>query len=211
MKLYDCKMAPNPRRVRIFLAEKGIEIPKVEVSIVDGENLKPEYLRVNPRGLLPVLELADGTRLDETVAICRYLEETNPEPNLMGKSAVEKATIESWQRHMEFDGMTAVSEIVRNSIPVFSTRGLPGVTQPVAAIPALVERGTNSVKRFYERLEHRLSESEYVGGNRFTIADITALCAVDAAMNRANLPIPAGSKNTQRWHAAVSARPSTKA
>lgn len=211
MKLYDCKMAPNPRRVRIFLAEKGIEIPKVEVSIIDGENLKPDYLRVNPRGLLPVLELADGTCLDETVAICRYLEEVNPEPNLMGKSAWEKATIESWQRHMEFDGMAAVSEVVRNSIPVFSTRGLPGVTQPVAAIPALVERGTNSVKRFYERLEQRLSKSEYVGGNRFTIADITALCAVDVAMNRANLPIPAGNTNTQRWHAAVSARPSAKA
>ena len=211
MKLYDCKMAPNPRRVRIFLAEKGVEIPKVEVSIVDGENLKPEYLRVNPRGLLPVLELADGTRLDETVAICRSLEETTPEPNLMGRSPLEKATIESWQHHMEFDGMTAVSEVVRNSIPVFSTRGLPGVTQPVAAIPALVERGTNSVKRFYERLEQRLRESEYVGGNRFTIADITALCAVDVAMNRANLPIPAGNTNTRRWHAAVSARPSAKA
>lgn len=211
MKLYDCKMAPNPRRVRIFLAEKGIDLPKVEVSIVEGENLKPEYLRVNPRGLLPVLELADGTRLDETIAICRYLEEANPEPNLMGRSPLEKATIESWQRHMEFDGMVAVSEVVRNSIPVFSTRGLPGVTQPVAAIPALVERGTNSVKRFYERLEQRLSESEYVGGNRFTIADITALCAVDVATNRANLPIPASNKNTQRWHAAVSARPSAKA
>ncbi|NOT55203.1 MAG: glutathione S-transferase family protein, partial [Deltaproteobacteria bacterium] len=92
----------------------------------------------------------------------------------------------------------------------FSTRGLPGVTQPVAAIPALVERGTQSVKRFYERLEQRLSESEYVGGNRFTIADITALCAVDAATNRGNLPIPAGNKNSQRWYAAVSARPSAK-
>ena len=211
MKLYDCKMAPNPRRVRIFLAEKGLDLPKVEVSIVDGENLKPEYLRVNPRGLLPVLELADGTRLDETVAICRYIEDTHPEPNLMGRSPLEKATIESWQRHMEFDGMTAVGEVVRNSIPVFSSRGLPGVVQPVAAIPALVERGTNSVKRFYERLEQRLSETEYVAGNRFTIADITALCAVDGATNRANLPIPAGNNNTQRWYAAVSARPSAKA
>jgi glutathione S-transferase len=211
MKLYDCKMAPNPRRVRIFLAEKGLDLPKTEVSIVDGENLKPEYLRVNPRGLLPVLELADGTRLDETVAVCRYIEETHPEPNLMGRSPLEKATIESWQRHMEFDGMAAVSEVVRNSIPAFGQRGLPGVTQPVAAIPALVERGTNSVKRFYERLEQRLSETEYVAGNRFTIADITALCAVDGATNRANLPIPAGNKNTQRWYAAVSARPSAKA
>jgi glutathione S-transferase len=210
MKLYDCKMAPNPRRVRIFIAEKGLQIPAVEVSIVDGENLKPEYLKVNPRGLLPVLELDDGTRLDETQAICRYLEETHPEPNLMGRTTLERAQIESWQRHMEFDGMTAVSEVVRNSIPAFSSRGLPGVTQPVAAIPALVERGTQSVKRFYDRLEQRLKESEYVGGNRFSIADITALCVVDVAKNRINLPIPADNNQTQRWYEAVSARTSAK-
>jgi glutathione S-transferase len=210
MKLYDCKMAPNPRRVRIFIAEKGLQIPAVEVSIVDGENLKPEYLKVNPRGLLPVLELDDGTRLDETQAICRYLEETHPEPNLMGRTTLERAQIESWQRHMEFDGMTAVSEVVRNSIPAFSSRGLPGVTQPVAAIPALVERGTQSVKRFYDRLEQRLKENEYVGGSRFSIADITALCVVDVAKNRINLPIPAENKQTQRWYEAVAARPSAK-
>jgi glutathione S-transferase len=210
MKLYDCKMAPNPRRVRIFIAEKGLQIPAVEVSIIDGENLKPEYLKVNPRGLLPVLELDDGNRLDETQAICRYLEETHPEPNLMGRTTLERAQIESWQRHMEFDGMTAVSEVVRNSIPAFSSRGLPGVTQPVAAIPALVERGTQSVKRFYDRLEQRLKESEYVGGNRFSIADITALCVVDVAKNRINLPIPADNKQTQRWYEAVAARPSAK-
>ena len=210
MKLYDCKMAPNPRRVRIFIAEKGLQIPAVEVSIIDGENLKPEYLKVNSRGLLPVLELDDGTRLDETQAICRYLEETHPEPNLMGRTTLERAQIESWQRHMEFDGMTAVSEVVRNSIPAFSSRGLPGVTQPVAAIPALVERGTQSVKRFYDRLEQRLKESEYVGGNRFSIADITALCVVDVAKNRINLPIPADNKQTQRWYETVSARTSAK-
>ena len=99
MKLYDCQMAPNPRRVRVFLAEKGVDIPKTEVSIIEGENLKPEYLAVNPRGLLPTLELDDGNRIDETIAICRYIEETQPEPNLMGRDALEKAQIESWQRH----------------------------------------------------------------------------------------------------------------
>jgi glutathione S-transferase len=204
-------MAPNPRRVRIFIAEKNLQIPAVEVSILDGENLKPDYLKVNPRGLLPVLELDDGTRIDETQAICRYLEETHPEPNLMGRTTLERAQIESWQRHMEFDGMAACSEVVRNSIPAFSSRGLPGVTQPVAAIPALVERGTQSVRRFYDRLEQRLKETEYVAGNRFTIADITALCAVDIAKNRINLPIPTENKQTQRWYDAVSARPSAKA
>jgi glutathione S-transferase len=211
MKLYDCKVAPNPRRVRIFLAEKGLKIPTVEVSIIDGENLKPEYLRVNPRGLLPVLELDDGTRLDETMAICRYIEELHPEPSLLGTKPLEKAIIESWQRHMEFDGMLAVSEIVRNSLPVFSTRGLPGVTQPVPAIPALIERGTASLRRFYDRLEQRLRETEYVAGGRFSIADITALCAVDAATNRVKIPIPTENVQSQRWHKAVSSRPSATA
>ncbi len=210
MKLYDCKMAPNPRRVRIFLAEKGVTIPTVEVSIIDGENLKPEYLRVNPRGLLPVLELDDGTRLDETVAICRYIEELHPQPSLMGVKPLEKAVIESWQRHMEFDGLSAVSEVLRNSFPAFSSRGLPGVTKPVPAIPALVERGTASVKRFYERLEQRLGETEFIAGERFSIADITALCVVDVA-GRIKMSIPEENKNSQRWYAAVSSRPSAAA
>jgi glutathione S-transferase len=210
MKLYDCQVAPNPRRVRIFIAEKGLTLPKIEVSILDGDNLKPEFLRINPRGLLPVLELDDGTMLDETMAICRYLEETHPEPNLMGATALERATIESWQRHMEFDGLQAVGEVIRNSIPVFSSRGLAGTTQ-VPAIPALVERGTASMARFFTHLEERLRETEFVAGNRFTIADITALCVIDTAQNFVKLPIPASNTNTQRWHAAVSARPSAKA
>ncbi len=210
MKLYDCQMAPNPRRVRIFLAEKGLDIPKVEVSIVDGENLKPDYLKINPRGLLPVLELDDGTLLDETVAICRYIEEVHPEPKLMGEPGLDKAVVESWQRHMEFDGLASVGETLRNSFPPFKNRGLPGVTD-VAAIPALVERGTAGVKRFYARLEQRLGETEYIAGNKYTIADITALCVMDVAVNMLKMEIPAEDTNTKRWYAAVSARPSAKA
>ncbi|MGE0825879.1 MAG: glutathione S-transferase family protein [Candidatus Binatia bacterium] len=210
MKLYDCQMAPNPRRVRIFLAEKGLTIPKVEVSILDGENLKPEFLKINPRGLLPVLELDDGTLLDETVAICRYIEETHPNPPLMGTTTLERAIVESWQRHMEFDGLASVGEIIRNTIPIFSARGLPGVTG-VPAIPALVERGTASTHRFFDRLEQRLKESEFIAGKQFTIADITALCAVDVAKNFVKIAIPEGNTNTQRWYAAVSSRPSAKA
>lgn len=210
MKLYDCKMAPNPRRVRIFLAEKGVEIPKVEVNILEGENLKPEYLKVNPRGLLPVLELDNGTRIDETVAICRYIEETHPEPRLMGVDPLDKAIVESWQRHMEFDGLLAVGEAFRNSSPAFSTRGLPGVTETVKAIPELAERGKASVRRFYDRLEQRLGEFEFIAGERFSIADITALCVVDFA-GWIKIPIPKEHKNSQRWHAAVSSRPSAAA
>ena len=209
MKLYDCQMAPNPRRVRVFLAEKGVDIPKTEVSIIEGENLKPEYLAVNPRGLLPTLELDDGSRIDETIAICRYIEETQPEPNLMGRDALEKAQIESWQRHMEFDGLNPTGEMFRNSFDPFKNRGLPGL-ENVQAIPELAARGKAGVERFYERLEHRLSQSAYVAGERYTIADITALCVVDFA-SFAKMGIPEANTNTKRWHADVSARPSAKA
>jgi len=209
MKLYDCQMAPNPRRVRVFLAEKGVDIPKTEVSIIEGENLKPEYLAVNPRGLLPTLELDDGNRIDETVAICRYIEETQPEPNLMGRDALEKAQIESWQRHMEFDGLNPTGEMFRNSFDPFKTRGLPGL-ENVQAIPELAARGKAGVERFYERLEQRLSQSPYIAGERYTIADITALCVVDFA-SFAKMGVPEANTNTKRWHADVSSRPSAKA
>ena len=209
MKLYDCQMAPNPRRVRVFLAEKGVDIPKTEVSIIEGENLKPEYLAVNPRGLLPTLELDDGSRIDETIAICRYIEETQPEPNLMGRDALEKAQIESWQRHMEFDGLNPTGEMFRNSFDPFKNRGLPGL-ENVQAIPELAARGKAGVERFYERLEQRLSQSAYVAGERYTIADITALCVVDFA-SFAKMGIPEANTNTKRWHADVSSRPSAKA
>ena len=209
MKLYDCQMAPNPRRVRVFLAEKGVDIPKTEVSIIEGENLKPEYLAVNPRGLLPTLELDDGNRIDETVAICRYIEETQPEPNLMGRDALEKAQIESWQRRMEFDGLNPTGEMFRNSFDPFKNRGLPGL-ENVQAIPELAARGKAGVERFYERLERRLSQSSYIAGERYTIADITALCVVDFA-SFAKMGIPEANANTKRWHADVSSRPSAKA
>ncbi len=209
MKLYDCQMAPNPRRVRVFLAEKGVDILKTEVSIIEGENLKPEYLAVNPRGLLPTLELDDGNRIDETIAICRYIEETHPEPNLMGQDALEKAQIESWQRHMEFDGLNPTGEMFRNSFDPFKNRGLPGL-ENVQAIPELAARGKAGVERFYERLEQRLSQSTYIAGERYTIADITALCVVDFA-SFAKMGIPEANTNTKRWHADVSARPSAKA
>lgn len=209
MKLYDCQMAPNPRRVRVFLAEKGVDIPKTEVNILEGENLKPAYLAVNPRGLLPTLELDDGNRIDETVAICRYIEETQPEPNLMGRDAVEKAQIESWQRHMEFDGLNPTGEMFRNSFDPLKNRGLPGL-ENVQAIPELAARGKAGVERFYERLEQRLSQSTYIAGERYTIADITALCVVDFA-SFAKMGIPEANTNTKRWHADVSSRPSAKA
>jgi glutathione S-transferase len=193
----------------MFLAEKGLEIPTVEVNILEGENLKEEFLAVNPRGVLPVLELDDGTYLDETVAICRYLEEEHPDPPLLGRNALEKAEIECWQRHAEFDGMFAVGEFFRNSVPPFGDRSLPGRSGD-KQIPELIDRGRRGVAIFYQRLEDRLGASEFVGGASFSIADITALCVVDFAAF-VGLPIPAGNHHTQAWHQKVSARSSAVA
>lgn len=211
MKLYDCEQAPNPRRVRIFMAEKGISCETEQLNIVLGENLGDDFLAVNPRGLLPTLLLDDGTVLDESVAICRYLEETHPEPPLMGTDAVSKAQIESRQRHMEFEGLLSAAETFRNAFPRFSKRGLGGNVGEVDAIPGLVERGKASLLRFYNRLNAHLAQSQYVAGDAFTIADITALCAVDFASVAARVPVPDDCENVARWHAEVSARPSASA
>ena len=211
MKLYDNKHAPNPRRVRMFMAEKGVACDSQQVDIVQGENLGEAYLAINPRGLLPALVLDDGTVLDETVAICRYLEETHPQPPLLGVGPLGKAQVEARQRHMEFDGLLGAAEAFRNAYPRFAQRGLGGVAETVPAIPALVERGKGMVLRFYRRLDAYLAESRFVAGDAFTIADITALCTVDFAVAGARVPLPEGCENLRRWHGQVSARPSASA
>lgn len=211
MKLYDCAVAPNPRRARMFIAEKGLDIPKVEIDIIGGENLGDAFLAVNPRGLLPVLELDDGTRFDETMAICRYLEELYPEPPLLGTTPVERGQIECLQRKMEFDGMIATSEVFRNqaSNENFCYRSLPGVGD-LPAIEGLIERGTKTLDRFFYWLEKFLEGNQFIAGDRFTMVDITALCAVDFA-KWVDITIPRENHNSLRWYEDVSARPSAKA
>ncbi len=211
MKLYDTNGAPNPRRVRIFMAEKGVDCEKVELNIVKGENLTEEFLAINPRGMMPTLELDDGTVIDETVAICRYIEETHPEPALMGTDAVDKAHVESRQRHMEWDGLLPAMEAFRNSFPGFATRGLGGNVGEVSAIAELAERGKASLGRFYQRLDAELAGCEFVAGDTFSIADITALCTIDFAAGAARVGIPDECINVKRWHEAVSMRDSAKA
>lgn len=211
MKLYDCAIAPNPRRARMFLAEKGIELPKVEVNILAGENLEPAFLAVNPRGLLPVLELDDGTRIDEVMAICRYFEDTVPTPRLLGRDARERALVECLQRKMEFEGMIAGSEVFRNQHPDFARRSIPGGGgDAIPAIPALVERGRQTLTRFFAWLEHYLEHSPWVAGECFTMADITAVCAVDFAA-WVDIHIPPQNVRSLDWYARVSARPSAEA
>lgn len=211
MKLYDSTHAPNPRRTRIFLAEKGVEYEKVEFNIPKGENLNPDFLKISPRGLLPTLVLDDGTVLDESIAICRYFEETIPEPNLMGVDAKSKALIEARQRHMEFDGLNGAAEVFRNSYPGFANRGLGGSVGDVPAIPDLAERGRASVARFFDRLDAYLAQNTYCAGESFSIADITGLCAVDFATTAARIAFPTEKLNLKRWYDEVSARPSAQA
>lgn len=208
MKLYDCLIAPNPRRVRIFLDEKGIEIEKVEIDILTGQNLKPEFLEINPRGIVPVLELDDGTRIDEAAAIWRYFEESQPEPSLMGRTPLEKAQIECWERRADQDGMLSARDFIRNQVPVFSGRGHPGRNID-AQIDDLVERGRNGMRAFHDLLEPQLERNEFVAGDNFSVADITALCAVDLGI-LGEFPGLEDYPSIRRWHAAVSARDSVE-
>jgi glutathione S-transferase len=202
--------APNPRRVRIFLAEKGIEIERVEIDIPAGQNRTPEYLAINPRGVVPTLRLDDGSIIDESIAICRYFEGLQAEPNLMGRDAREAATIEMWQRHVEFDGMFQVASIFRNTAPHFAARAHPGSAPDLPQIAALAERGRALVPRFFDMLEKQLANNTFVAGDRFTVADISALVTVDFA-RWVKVRVPESCVQLHRWYAAVSARPSAAA
>jgi glutathione S-transferase len=209
MKFYDCTTAPSPRRVRIFLAEKGITVPTVQVDLRHGEHFTPAFRAINPDCTVPVLELDDGTRIADIVAICLYFEEVQKEPPLMGTTAAEKAVVAAWQRRIERDGLYAVMEAFRNATPGLKGRALTG-PDDYEQIPALAERGRRRVQRFFETMDARLADSEFVAGPRYTIADITALVTVDFA-GWIKLAIPDSCTHLRRWHQAVSARPSAKA
>ena len=211
MKLYDMQMAPNPRRVRIFLAEKGLsDVEMIPIDLMAGDNLKEDFLKINPRGTLPTMELDDGSHLDETVAICRYLEETYPQPNLMGNDALSKAKIEACQRHVEFDGFQPLLDAFRNTFPDFSERGVPGLPAEYKAIPELAERGQRRYMLFMQNLNELLANQKYIAGEAFSIADITALCGIDFA-KLMKIELPEEYTHARRWYDDVSNRPSASA
>ena len=209
MKLYDFKDAPNPRRVRMFMAEKGISVPTQQVDLMAGEQHEDAFRTVNPWCTVPVLELDDGTRICEAMTICRYLEATHPEPPLMGTTPLEQATISMWEHKLETDAILAVGEVLRNTVDRFAGRALPGPVDH-EQIPSLADRGRRRIAYFMDLLNERLGESEYVAGLNFSVADITALMAVDFAA-RVEDGIPDNHPNVKRWHEAVSARPSAQA
>ena len=206
MKFYDCKTAPSPRMVRIFIAEKGIEVPTQQVDLRQGEHLSGAFRAINPYCTVPVLELDDGTRLTSTQGCWRYLEETVPEPALLGATLTEKAIVADRLWRIEADGWQALTEALRNSAPGLKDRALTGA-ENYAQIPELGERGKVRARRFLARLDEMLSGQAFIAGDRYTAADIMAMVVVDfAGWVKVALPNDAG--HARRWYETVKARPS---
>jgi glutathione S-transferase len=210
LKLYESSGSPNSRRVRIFLAEKGICIARVPVDLGAKEQFSEAYAKINPRRVVPTLVLADGTAIGEVTAILRYLEETYPNTPLLGASAKDKALVTMWERRMELEGFAAVMETVRNNAAGLRGRAISG-PHDYEQIPALVERGKRRVADFYVDLEARLRDAVFVAGERFSVADITALVTVDFATKALSLPIPESHLTSKRWYDLVGERPSMSA
>jgi glutathione S-transferase len=203
MKIYSSTVAPNPRRVRIFLAEKGIQVPYEDVDIGAAVNRKPEFRRnINPMGEVPVLELDDGTHIAESVAICRYFEELHPQPPLFGVGARERAIVDMWNRRMEFNVLLPVAQTFRNTSEFFKGR--------IPQVPQYAEVCRAAAEKIYTWLDEELATRRFIAGDNFTIADITALCAVDFG-RVSKIRIQPEQKNLARWREEVSARPSAKA
>lgn len=209
MKFHDSVTVPSPRRVRIFLAEKGISVPTVQVDLRNNEQLTPAFRAINPDATVPSLELDDGTRINDAIGICVYFEAIHPQPPLMGDSAEEKALVTAWQREIERNGFYAVMEAFRNSARGLQERALPG-PHDYPQIPALAERGRLRIAHFFQQMDARAAQTEFMAGARFSVADITALVTIDFA-RWVKMPVPEDLHHLLRWYALVSARPSAKA
>ena len=203
MLLYHDLRAPNPRRVRVFLAEKGVAYDTIEVSIDTAANQTPEFRKKNPISLLPVLELEDGRILRESMAICRFIEEQHPEPNLFGADAWERAQIEQWNRHAELELLYPVAQIFRNTHAFWQGRIKQAPEFAAIMRELLAER--------FAWFEHELGTRPYLAGDRFTVADITAMCAVDFGKVSSIRIDPATHPHLASWHRRVGERPSAKA
>ena len=203
MKLYDGGRAPNPRRVRVFLAEKGVTVPTEQVDIGTMQQRSDAYTAINPLQRLPALVLDDGTVIAESIAICRYFETLHPEPALFGRGALESALVEMWNRRAELHLLLPVSHVFRHLHPAMAEMEVPQV-------PAWGEANKPRVLSFLEFLDADLKDRPYIAGANFTVADITTMIAVDF-MRVTKLAVPEALTNVKRWHQAVMARPSAAA
>ncbi len=206
MKFYDFKAAPSPRRVRIFIAEKGMDIETVQVDLGGGEQFGEAFRKINADCVVPALELDDGTCISEVLAICSYLEELHPEPNLMGTNATERASVLMWNTKIEQQGFMAIADAFRNVAERLKNRAVTG-PESYAQIPELAERGRKRATQFFQRLDGQLANSTFVAGDSYSIADISALVVTDFA-TRVKISLPDDAENLQRWYESVAGRPS---
>ncbi len=202
MRIIETRRAPNPRRVGIFLAEKGIEVPREERDLMAGDLKSDDYSKLNPWQRVPILVLDDGRVIAESVAICRYFEEVSPEPALFGTGSVGKAEVEMWNRRVELGLFDAVASVFRHCIPKWR------ISMP--QIGAWGQLNREKLKVELARLDSRLAENRFISGASYSIADITALVAIDF-MKPAGLGTPDAFENVLRWHREVSGRPSAGA
>ncbi|MCP4038916.1 MAG: glutathione S-transferase family protein [bacterium] len=202
MKLYDNQGAPNPRRTRIFIAEKRIEIPTVQVDIQNQATRDPEFLAINPLGRVPVLELDDGSTIAESIAICRYLEALHPEPALFGATPAQIGQIEMWVHRIEYNLAERVFDCLQNTHHYMKER--------MEQLPAYGELCRERAIEFLALLDQQLERSPFIAGDSFSMADISALMAIDFG-KVVKIRIGKNQSNLGRWHQAVSARPSARA
>jgi glutathione S-transferase len=204
--LYDCATAPSPRRARILLAEKGVAHETVQVDLKTAEQLGEAYRRINPHCTVPALQTGEGPLLTDNAAIAAWVEARFPEPALLGVTPAGKAEVASWNWRLEFEGLLAIAEALRNGSPSMANRALPGPVD-YAQIPALAERGRARVQKFFESLDERLADREFVATDRFSVADINAVVAVDFARV---VRVKPGDEHPHllRWRAAMALRAS---
>jgi glutathione S-transferase len=206
MLFYDCSTAPSPRRARIFIAEKGVEIETREISMIKGEQLSPDFVKVNPRATIPVLVTDEGTVLTENLGIAAYLEARFPNPPLMGETPDQKGAVLAWNATIEQQGGAPIAEALRNGNPMMKGRAITG-TVNYDQIPELAARGMARVDTFFDMIEARFQESPYLAYDAFTLADITCLVFVEFA-RVGKKSIPEGNAATLDWYERVKARPS---
>lgn len=203
MKLYDLPASPNARRVRIFVAEKGLDIPMTPINMMENENKTEDYLAKNSLGRMPLLELEDGTCIAESMAICSYLEQLHPDPPLLGRDALDQAIVEMWQRRMEFELLMPIIAIFRHSADMWKGR----ITQ----VPEMAEIETANVKDKMIWLEKELNGQQYIANDEYTVADITAQCAFVMAKAALGIRIGEEMTNLSRWWERVASRPTARA
>jgi glutathione S-transferase len=210
MKLYQSPSSPNSRRVRILIAEKGLDIPLVNVDLGQGEQHGEAYRAINPRRVVPTLVLDDGTAIGEVPVISRYLDDVHPDKPLFGASFEDKAVVAMWERRIEQEGFASVMEAIRNKIPGLKGRAIAG-PHDYEQIPSLIERGAVRVQNLFTDIDTLLAGSDYAAGRYFSVADITLLVTIDFAAKAMGWTVLPDQSHLQRWYSEISQRASASA